>query len=161
MRSLTWNFETPLYCTYTLYCLCTLWATFFIPRYIKSYLTLSNYPFLLPFNSNHKPCPCHWLWKVQWSLLKASGYRLPNLLNTLLVSLIAHCMYIPYLSNSCFPGDIQFAPPVMLYTDIAQQHHRTIMGREGGNLQRIMYETCTSWAPPPHPLFHSSMFSHC
>ena len=56
----------------------------------------------------------------------------------------AHYMYIPYLSNSYFLGDIQFAPPVMLYTDIAQQHHRTIMGREGGNLQRIMHETCTS-----------------
>lgn len=56
-----------------------------------------------------------------------------------------------------FTGDLQHLPPVSLYVDIAQQHHRTIMGREGGNIQRIMHDTCTTiQLPEAHSRYHNS-----
>ena len=43
-----------------------------------------------------------------------------------------------------FLGDYPPVTEVTLYADIAVQHQRTVMGMDGGNLQDIMHETCTS-----------------
>ena len=41
-------------------------------------------------------------------------------------------------------GDYPPITEVTLFADIAVQHQRTVMGIDGGNLQDIMHETCTS-----------------
>ena len=43
----------------------------------------------------------------------------------------------------CFKGDYQ-TPQVTLYVEIAPGNQRTVMGVEGGNLQDIMHDTCTT-----------------
>ncbi|XP_019859608.1 PREDICTED: protein bicaudal C homolog 1-like [Amphimedon queenslandica] len=57
-------------------------------------------------------------------------------------------------------GDYPPITEVTLFADIAVQHQRTVMGIDGGNLQDIMHETCTSiHFPDPHSRYRSSQIS--
>lgn len=56
-----------------------------------------------------------------------------------------------------FTGDITMVPPVSMYLEVSPQHHRTILGREGGNVQHIMHDTCTMIQfPDPQGRFYNS-----
>ena len=51
---------------------------------------------------------------------------------------------VAFINYFVFLGDYPPVTEVTLYADIAVQHQRTVMGMDGGNLQDIMHETCTS-----------------
>lgn len=56
-----------------------------------------------------------------------------------------------------FTGDYRTLPQISLKLDIATQHHRTIIGRDGGNIQKIMEDTATIIQfPDPQSRYHSN-----